>query len=605
MDELFIEAFSTPGECGDGCILVPLESLVTIFILQYCKDPAVQIFFVVKHQSNEVKFKVKTSNLRYEIVKEDNVPVLIKSCQLPAVNLANGNTCVAGLCAILRQVIKSTSTLSLNHHSQTLLGFRQGCLMACAESSMWTKFCEVDMIQTVKTLLFSPVNVGLNDILMPEDVIRFERHMEQPLRIHNILKQKQDFAKSKGVFRRKKMSTEDDDKIDGMANNTEHCGREIVLEHCFAEGPTLTLADVILFPCLYIALKCLSSVYLQNYVPLTLKWLERVKEKDEIKEAMSVICDIPHLIGDTLYVKYLIPSVPNQSLYKSDPRRYKPRNRIFTRQQDVENSLRCVEHLRGAVEWDCQPFGYEVEFDWEAIPYEAHPKAGNLPATRLERKGQQLENLAKAVLKVAVPGDTIVDFCSGSGHLGIILAHFLPRCKVILLENKEESLSRARERVKKLSLPNVAFYQCNLDYYKGSFNIGVSLHACGVATDLVIQRCIEQRAVFICCPCCYGTVQNNHIVTYPRSQLFKDSSMTLREYLVIGHSADQTHDENNVKTDQGKKCMGIIDMDRCLQAKEASYEVYMAKLIPESCTPKNNLLVGIPSEKYDSQVKKV
>jgi hypothetical protein len=40
--------------------------------------------------------------------------------------------------------------------------------------------------------------------------------------------------------------------------------------------------------------------------------------------------------------------------------------------------------------------------------------------------------------------------------------------------------------------------------------------------------------------------------------------------------------------------MGIIDMDRCIQAKEKGYEVFLSKLIPESCTPKNNLLVGLP-----------
>ena len=56
----------------------------------------------------------------------------------------------------------------------------------------------------------------------------------------------------------------------------------------------------------------------------------------------------------------------------------------------------------------------------------------------------------------------------------------------------------------------------------GSFNIGVSLHACGVATDLVIQKCIENKASFVSCPCCYGSVQENHMVSYPRSQIFKE-----------------------------------------------------------------------------------
>jgi len=116
--------------------------------------------------------------------------------------------------------------------------------------------------------------------------------------------------------------------------------------------------------------------------------------------------------------------------------------------------------------YEPSPFGFDVSFDWDAVPVEANPQGGQLPESRLERKGQQLENLAKAALKLARNGDIIVDFCSGAGHLGIILAHFLPRCHVILLENKEESLRRARQRVDKLNLSNVSFYQCNLDYFK-------------------------------------------------------------------------------------------------------------------------------------------
>ena len=60
----------------------------------------------------------------------------------------------------------------------------------------------------------------------------------------------------------------------------------------------------------------------------------------------------------------------------------------------------------------------------------------------------------------------------------------------------------------------------NLDYFTGSFDIGVSVHACGVATDLVLKMCLDNRADFVSCPCCYGKVQENHVLSYPRSQMF-------------------------------------------------------------------------------------
>ena len=43
-----------------------------------------------------------------------------------------------------------------------------------------------------------------------------------------------------------------------------------------------------------------------------------------------------------------------------------------------------------------------------------------------------------------------MDFCSGGGHLGILLAHLLPNAVVSLVENKDESLRRAMQRVEKL-----------------------------------------------------------------------------------------------------------------------------------------------------------
>ncbi|PSN40878.1 Glutathione S-transferase C-terminal domain-containing protein [Blattella germanica] len=573
MDELYLQVLSEPVS---GVVSVPLETLVTLFSLRYCEYSPSSLTFVLKSE-RKPSFKVKVTNFVYEVVREIDIANVASLCQLPAVVIGEGDTAVAGLCAVLRQLVKNAVGSTSDHRCLSLLGFRQGCLMACAESSIWTRFCEVDVIGSVNELVCR--KTFSNAVTIPEDVARFEVHMGQPLRIHNIQKRNQDYINSRGKMQTKSR------KEDVL---------ELELDHAYAEGPSMTLADIILFPCFHIIVQTIRSVYLQPYIPLTMQWYERMKLQDGVQDAIAILTDVTNKMEDEMYVKYVLPDVPKKSLYKSDPKRYKPKNRVFTRQEDVETSLKVVDDLGLAMEWQQFPFGYELEFDWGAVPYEAHPAGGQLPAMRLERKGQQLENLAKAVLKVAKPGHTIVDFCSGSGHLGIVLAYFLPRCHVILLENKEESLARARQRVSKLKLANVSFYQCNIDYFCGAFDVGVSLHACGVATDLVIRRCIEQNAIFVCCPCCYGSVQNNHILTYPRSQYLRDSAMTLREYLVLGHSADQTHDANNAKTDQGKTCMGIIDMDRCLQARESGYKVSLSKLMPESCTPKNNLLVGIP-----------
>ena len=70
-------------------------------------------------------------------------------------------------------------------------------------------------------------------------------------------------------------------------------------------------------------------------------------------------------------------------------------------------------------------------------------------------------------------------------------------------------------------MSNCRFFQCNLDYFCGDFDIGVSLHACGLATDLVLAKCLSADSSFVCCPCCYGAVRESRLVTYPKSAAFR------------------------------------------------------------------------------------
>ena len=112
-----------------------------------------------------------------------------------------------------------------------------------------------------------------------------------------------------------------------------------------------------------------------------------------------------------------------------------------------------------------------------AITSSSYPHTGNLPPERLERKCGQLSSLAVPLVElVEDSGDLVVDFCSGGGHLGLLVAHLVAntRARVHMVENKEESLARARTRGLDMGLDNVWFYQCNLEFYVGKFDIGSS-----------------------------------------------------------------------------------------------------------------------------------
>lgn len=134
------------------------------------------------------------------------------------------------------------------------------------------------------------------------------------------------------------------------------------------------------------------------------------------------------------------------------------------------------------------------------------------------------------------------------------------------------------------------------EYFNETFAIGLSLHACGVATDLVLRKCWKAKASFICSPCCYGKIQD--LGSLPQSRIYRQV-LTSRDLINISHCSDQTHDPQNVKninmekSRQGYYCMDVIDMDRLLRAEELGYLTQLKRLFPENCTLKNRLLVGV------------
>ena len=44
----------------------------------------------------------------------------------------------------------------------------------------------------------------------------------------------------------------------------------------------------------------------------------------------------------------------------------------------------------------------------------------------------------------------------------------------------------------------------------------VALHACGIATDMVLEHCIQAGAAFVVSPCCYGFIQNAVKFSFPK-----------------------------------------------------------------------------------------
>lgn len=370
---------------------------------------------------------------------------------------------------------------------------------------------------------------------------------------------------------------------------------EIDFVHLYSEGMDITMADLILFTYLYFLLQSINfdMTIIKDHLPRISQWFNHMITLPEVRRAaVSTQFDLNQFseLRNDSAVSFHVPDCIKPPDHDEMELSRRLRGKYRAIKPDITKALDKIKSGNIEVELGSHPRKDQIELEWESFPARVDP-GRDLPKKRHQRKCQQLENLATAVLAIHQPGDTIVDFCSGGGHLGIVIAYLLPDCKVYLVENNEDSLLRARSRIEDLNLQNVTIFQCNQDYFHEKFTLGVCLHACGVATDMVLKQCIENQAQFVICPCCYGGIQDTHFITYPRSQHFRNVGIEYKEFLTLGHVADQT-EFNMALEEQGKYCMNLVDTDRSLYAREHGYRTSLCSLKPLSCTPKNNLIIG-------------
>lgn len=609
----------------EGCIF-PLHTSVTLFLLSYCECKVFNVYLVPTEEGADTSFlkEALPQDVEAQVLSKQALPPIVQSCCLPAVVNQPDTFCRAGLAVVLRHIIqKSYEAEPSRKEILELLGFKKTCLKACAEVSQWTRLCELTIPLAVENFLQESSD---DPPTIPEEILELERKLSEPVRVHNDdklrrQKLKQQKASSseppsgKGKAKTKVRAHKTPKDVAGSSKSLElkvafskltvqedaeatnrepsHIRKATAselppLEHVFAEGLYFTLADIVLLPCVhhFLVMICKKFSEKLEQFPLLTSWYQRIQEVPKVKTAALKcgICflDLPELL--TPESKEPVNSSDTASVdEQSDPLFVGGPRPTMTKL--MEKGIEAMFSPHPCPAWT---------LDWSSLPAAVSPKEGKMSTDRALRKQQQLNNLAYLVLDRAKPGDRIVDFCSGGGHVGIVLAHVLPLCQVTLIENKEISLIRAKKRSDELGLSNIWFIQANMEYFTGVFDIGVALHACGVATDMVIQRCIQTRASFITCPCCYGFIQNTSKFNFPKSEKFKNT-LSYKEHMLLCRFADQTAMQLPPQRRLiGKQCMCLVDLDRATAAEEQGYSVQVISMEPESCSPKNNMIVGVP-----------
>ncbi|RVE76204.1 hypothetical protein OJAV_G00005940 [Oryzias javanicus] len=610
--------------CQNEQLRVPLHTSIVLILLSYCDCKSFRVFLVLGDGSSSEPLKSQLpESLSLSDIQVDELPKLVSSCRLPAALDESGQICKAGLAVVLRHIInKSVEADPSRKDVAALLGFKKTCLKACAEVSKWTRLCETGIPSAVEEHLQKPSDVGKQ---LPLPVVTLESRLAEPVKVHNddkIRRQKLQEQKRRETLEQggdqasKEPPPQAGDELElrtalaklsvaSVPAPTTRENSEIrkvktselpPLEHVFAEGLYFTLTDVVLLPCIHqylCSLRASAPSVLQKLHNL-LRWYNRVQEVPGVIRAAKD-CGL-HLF--TLQVATSCPPGPSPhlsaSLLEEEENQETTTSLPFvggprpTMTKLKKNGIEAIFASHPCPSWN---------LPWDSLPSAINPTEGKMSNIRAIRKMQQLNNLVAMVTDLARPGDTIVDFCSGTGHVGIVLAHTFPDCQIVLIENKEESLVRAQSRSAQLGLKNIGFIQTNLDYFTGPFHIGVALHACGIATDMVLEHCIQAESAFVISPCCYGFIQNAVKFTFPKSKRFQET-LTYKEHMILCRFADQTAVQLPPERRLiGKQCMGLVDLDRSWAAEASGYSVQVITMEPESCSPKNNLLVGRPPQR--------
>jgi len=233
--------------------------------------------------------------------------------------------------------------------------------------------------------------------------------------------------------------------------------------------------------------------------------------------------------------------------------------------------------------------------DWTTVKPDLSRGEGRLPRDRTERKRDQILNVSASVDRLAPRGATVVDFCCGLGHQSALLAEMRPDLRLILVDRDQATLDLARKRTNASSKNNVSFVRSAVADFDGPpFDVGLALHACGSASDDVIDKCLQYDASFVVCPCCLGKVATEgrqRKKALPRSRKLRQIVDSEDSFRFLVRAAD-THHYNGDAT--RRKCKTLLALDRLTAAEETAphYHTSLVRMTPPTATPKNDILIG-------------
>ena len=206
---------------------------------------------------------------------------------------------------------------------------------------------------------------------------------------------------------------------------------------------------------------------------------------------------------------------------------------------------------------------------------------------RMQSKFRQINKFLEYVDSIVdkLPEDNlnIYDLCCGKSYLSFAVYHYFrnykkKNIKMVCIDSKSDVIEYCSNLAERMGFNSMEFVCMDINEYEmvNKPDLVVSLHACDIATDIVLNKASDNGAtVILSTPCCHHEL--NHKINCAPLSFVTDHSM-LRQ----------------------KLCDAATDALRLLKLESEGYDVSAMELIDPEDTPKNIILKAIkkknPSE---------
>jgi len=199
---------------------------------------------------------------------------------------------------------------------------------------------------------------------------------------------------------------------------------------------------------------------------------------------------------------------------------------------------------------------------------------------RMQAKYRQinkfLEHVESIIDKLPENNINIYDLCCGKSYLSFAVYHYFTivkkkKIKMVCIDLKHDVIEYCSNLASRIGFNGMEFLCMDINDYsmEDKPDLVISLHACDIATDIVLNKASDNGAkVILSTPCCHHEL--NHKIKCDALKFITDHSM-LRQ----------------------KLCDAATDALRILKLQSEGYEAVAMELIDPEDTPKNIIIKAI------------